>query len=183
MQGGREPRRGIYVARRVVAALVVLLLLILFVPWACQNLLGPGEQSSSETSETDDTDSSDEGGEEAARDEKAAKDDGGDTAEDSGGERGDTVRDSGSEAGPEDDEEDSGDEEDGESSRGSNIESNPLGFVGGFEAVGGVEQVPPTLDLGVANQQAAQPAVPAEPVFLAGSGRPTGPPARTPTRA
>jgi hypothetical protein len=77
MQGGREPRRGIYVARRVVAALVVLLLLILLVPWACQNLLGPGEQSSSETSETDDADSSDEGSEEAARDEEAAKDDGG----------------------------------------------------------------------------------------------------------
>src|SRR5215217_3889292 len=147
MQGGREPRRGIYVARRVVAALVVLLLLILLVPWACQNLLGPGEQSSSETSETDDADSSDEGSEEAARDEEAAKDDGGDTAEDS----------------------------DGESSRGSDIESNLLGFVGGFEAVGGVEQVPPTLDLGVANQQAAQPAAPAEPVFLAGQGAPPEP--------
>src|SRR5215213_11458959 len=87
MQGGREPRRGIYVARRVVAPLVVLLFLILFVPWACQNLLGPGEQSSSETSETDDADSSDEGGEEAARDEEAAKDDEGATSEDYGVER------------------------------------------------------------------------------------------------
>ena len=45
MKGGQGPGRGIYVARRVIAALVVLLLLILLVPWACQNLLGLGEQS------------------------------------------------------------------------------------------------------------------------------------------
>jgi hypothetical protein len=64
----------------------------------------------------------------------------------------------------EDDEEDSGDEEDGGA---SNVELDPLGFVAGFEAVDGAGQVPPTLDLGVANQQAIQPVVPTEPVFLA----------------
>src|SRR5215213_4761238 len=70
MQGGPGPGRGIYVTRRVLAALVVLLLLVLLVPWACQNLIGSGEQPGSESSETADVDSSDEGGEEAAQDEE-----------------------------------------------------------------------------------------------------------------
>ncbi len=167
MQGGRGPGGGIYVARRVLAALVVLLLLVLLVPWACQNLVGQsGEQSGSETSETADVDSSDDGGEEAVRDEEAATD------ADSGAERKDTVRGLDSETGSEDEEDDSGDEEDGGA---SNVELEPLGFVAGFEAVDGAGQVPPTLDLGAANQQAIQPVAPTEPVFLALPSAPVEP--------
>src|SRR5918997_1702092 len=59
MQGGPGPGRGIYVTRRVLAALVVLLLLVLLVPWACQNLIGSGEQPGSGSSETADVDPAD----------------------------------------------------------------------------------------------------------------------------
>ena len=45
MQGGQEPGRGVYLARRIVAALVILLLLIFLVPRACQAFLGPEEES------------------------------------------------------------------------------------------------------------------------------------------
>ena len=158
MQGGPGPGRGIYVTRRVLAALVVLLLLVLLVPWACQNLIGSREQPGSESSETADVDSSDEGAEEAAKDEEAVTD------EDSGAERADTVRGSDSETGSGDDEEGFGDEEDGGASE---VELDPLGSVAGFEAVGGAGQIPPTLDLGAANQLAIQPVAPTEPVFLA----------------
>src|SRR5918997_797900 len=158
MQGGPGPGRGIYVTRRVLAALVVLLLLVLLVPWACQNLIGSGEQPGSESSETADVDTSDEGGEEAAKDEEAAMDD------DSAAERANTARSSDSETGSEDDEEGFGDEEDGGA---SDVELDPLGSVAGFEAVGSAGQIPPTLDLGAANQLAIQPVAPTEPVFLA----------------
>jgi hypothetical protein len=170
MQGGPGPGRGIYVTRRVLAALVVLLLLVLLVPWACQNLIGSREQPGSESSETADVDSSDEGAEEAAKDEEvntneeAATDEEAVTDEDSGAERADTVRGSDSETGSEDDEEGFGDEEDGGASE---VELDPLGSVAGFEAVGGAGQIPPTLDLGAANQLAIQPVAPTEPVFLA----------------
>src|SRR3712207_5583428 len=46
MQGGPEPGRGVYLARRIVAALIILLLLIFLVPRACQAFLEPGEESS-----------------------------------------------------------------------------------------------------------------------------------------
>ncbi len=158
MQGGSGPGRGIYVTRRVLAALVVLLLLVLLVPWACQNLIGSGEQPGSESSETADVDTSDEGGEEAAKDEEAATDD------DSAAERADTARGSDGETGSEDDEEGFGDEEDGGASE---VELDPLGSVAGLEAVGSAGQIPPTLDPGAANQLAIQPVAPTEPVFLA----------------
>jgi hypothetical protein len=45
MQGGQEPGRGVYLARRIVAALIVLLLLVFLVPRACQAFLGPAEES------------------------------------------------------------------------------------------------------------------------------------------
>ena len=54
MQRGRRPRgegrpgRRVYVARRIVAALVVLLLLALLVPRACQALTGSDEEPGSE---------------------------------------------------------------------------------------------------------------------------------------
>src|ERR671916_1551114 len=170
MQGGPGPGRGIYVTRRVLAALVVLLLLVLLVPWACQNLIGSREQPGSESSETADVDSSDEGAEEAAKDEEvntneeAATDEEAVTDEDSGAERADTVRGSDSETGSEDDEEGFGDEEDGGASE---VELDPLGSVAGLEAVGSAGQIPPTLDPGAANQLAIQPVAPTEPVFLA----------------
>src|SRR5215207_444636 len=164
MQGGPGPGRGIYVTRRVLAALVVLLLLVLLVPWACQNLIGSGEQPGSESSETADVDSSDEGGEEAAQDEEVNTNEEAATDEDSGAERADTARGSDSETGSEEDEEGFGDEEDGGASE---VELDPFGSVTGFEAVGGAGQIPPTLDLGAANQQAIQPVAPTEPVFLA----------------
>src|SRR3954451_6405599 len=65
MQGGQgpsgEPGRGVYVVRRIVAALVVLLLLALLVPQACQALLGSGEEPGSRTHDTSDVGSSDGG--------------------------------------------------------------------------------------------------------------------------
>src|SRR5215204_3900162 len=51
MQGGQEPGRGIYIVRRI---LVVLVVLILLVPRACEAILGPGEEQSSEAPETAD---------------------------------------------------------------------------------------------------------------------------------
>ena len=45
MQGGQEPGQGVYWARRIVAALVILLLLIFLVPRACQAFFGPEEAS------------------------------------------------------------------------------------------------------------------------------------------
>src|SRR5919199_339571 len=47
VQGPQEPGRGVYLARRIVALLIILLVLILLVPRACQALLGPGEEESS----------------------------------------------------------------------------------------------------------------------------------------
>jgi hypothetical protein len=50
MHGGPpDPGRGVYLARRIVAAIVVLILLVLLVPRACQAFLGPeeGEEPSS----------------------------------------------------------------------------------------------------------------------------------------
>src|SRR5919199_3849030 len=47
VQGPQEPGRGVYLARRIVALLIILLVLILLVPRACQALLGPGEEKSS----------------------------------------------------------------------------------------------------------------------------------------
>ncbi len=56
MQGGQpDPGRGVYVVRRIVAALVVLLLLVLLVPRACQALF-PEEESGSRAPETVATD-------------------------------------------------------------------------------------------------------------------------------
>jgi hypothetical protein len=61
VQGGqyprspREPGRGIYLARRIVAVVVILLLLVLLVPRACQALFGPEEQSNLSVSETTST--------------------------------------------------------------------------------------------------------------------------------
>src|SRR5919199_368110 len=46
MQGGQEPGRGVYLARRIVAALIILLLLIFLVPRACQAFLGPQQEES-----------------------------------------------------------------------------------------------------------------------------------------
>jgi hypothetical protein len=46
MQGGQEPGRGVYLARRIVAALVILLVLIFLVPRACQAFLGPQQEES-----------------------------------------------------------------------------------------------------------------------------------------
>jgi hypothetical protein len=58
MQGGQGPGRNIYAVRRLVAALVILLLLILLIPWACQALLGSGNESGSGASDTADVNSS-----------------------------------------------------------------------------------------------------------------------------
>ena len=64
MQGGQEPRRprreqepgrGVYVARRIVAALVVVLLLVLLVPWAWQTLTRSEEEPGSEAPEVAET--------------------------------------------------------------------------------------------------------------------------------
>ena len=56
MQGGQpDPGRGVYVVRRILAALVVLLLLVLLVPRACQALF-PEEESGSRAPETAATD-------------------------------------------------------------------------------------------------------------------------------
>ena len=46
------------------------------------------------------------------------------------------------------------------------VELDPLGSVAGFEAVGSAGQIPPTLDLGAANQLAIQPVAPTEPVLF-----------------
>ena len=69
-RGGQEPGRGVYVVRRIVAILVVLLVLVLLVPWAWQYLFGPGEEPSSEAPEVADV--GDTGDEEAATDEGSA---------------------------------------------------------------------------------------------------------------
>ena len=55
MQGGQEPGRGVYVVRRIVAIFVILLLLILLVPQACEAFIGPGEEPGSGAPETGDT--------------------------------------------------------------------------------------------------------------------------------
>jgi len=62
MQGGRGPGHGVYLARRIVGVLVILVLLVLLVPRACQALWGPEEEPSSLVPETSATD------EESARD-------------------------------------------------------------------------------------------------------------------
>jgi hypothetical protein len=51
MQGGQDPGRGVYVVRRIVAVLVILLLLVLLGPRACQAILGP--QGGSDTGDTE----------------------------------------------------------------------------------------------------------------------------------
>src|SRR5215212_11074397 len=52
MQGGQpDPGRGVYVARRIVAALVVLLLIVLIVPRACEALFSERD-SGTEAPET-----------------------------------------------------------------------------------------------------------------------------------
>jgi hypothetical protein len=60
MQGGQEPQRsrgdggpgrGVYLARRIVAVLVVLVLLALLVPRACQAFTGSEEEPGSEASQ------------------------------------------------------------------------------------------------------------------------------------
>jgi hypothetical protein len=172
MQGGQGPGRGVYVARRILAALVVLILLVLLVPWACQNFLGSGEGSG--TSETADVDSSDDGGEEAAKDQEVDTDE--EASTDAGVEGVDTSRDSDSgETGAEDDQ-DSDDAEVDEDGGASNIELDSLGFVPSFEAAGAVEQIPPAPGPDAGNLQPIAPAepvlpveptVPVEPVFLA----------------
>ena len=56
MQGGEpDPGRGVYVARRIVAAFILLLLLVLLVPWACQALF-PERDSGPKAPETAVTD-------------------------------------------------------------------------------------------------------------------------------
>ncbi len=56
MQGGQpDPGRGVYVARRIVVAMVLVLLLVLLVPRACEALL-PKEESSSRAPEIAATD-------------------------------------------------------------------------------------------------------------------------------
>jgi hypothetical protein len=52
MQGGREPGRSVYTVRRILAALIVLLLLVLLVPQACQALLGTGNETGSGAPDT-----------------------------------------------------------------------------------------------------------------------------------
>ncbi|HZY56600.1 MAG TPA: hypothetical protein VFE09_02235, partial [Rubrobacteraceae bacterium] len=71
-RGGQEPGRGVYVVRRIVAVLVVLLLLVLLAPWAWQTLFGQGEEPSSEAPEVADV--GDTGDEEATTDEGSAGD-------------------------------------------------------------------------------------------------------------
>jgi hypothetical protein len=58
MQGGREPGRGVYTVRRILAVLIVLLLLVLLVPQACQALLGTGNESGSGAPDTADVNGS-----------------------------------------------------------------------------------------------------------------------------
>lgn len=58
MQGGREPGRGVYTVRRMLAVIIVLLLLVLFVPQACQALLGTGNETGSGAPDTADVDGS-----------------------------------------------------------------------------------------------------------------------------
>src|SRR3954468_8670618 len=68
MQGGqgpgREPGRGVYVVRRIVAALVILLVLALLIPQAWKALRGPGDTGSG-TQDTADVESSGGGDEES----------------------------------------------------------------------------------------------------------------------
>jgi hypothetical protein len=56
MQGGRGPGHGVYLARRIVGVLVILVLLVLLVPRACQALWGPEEEPSPLVPETSATD-------------------------------------------------------------------------------------------------------------------------------
>ena len=73
MQGGQGPGRGVYVLRRIVAVLVVLLLLVLAGFWAWQNLFRPGggEEQGSQPPEIAEV-SSTQGGEETAAEEGSA---------------------------------------------------------------------------------------------------------------
>jgi len=54
MQVGQKPGRSIYLVRRIMVALIALLLLILLVPRACEALLGTGDEQSTEAPETAD---------------------------------------------------------------------------------------------------------------------------------
>ena len=74
MQGGREPGRSVYTVRRILAALIVLLLLVLLVPQACQALLGTGSESGSGAPDTADVDGSGSEEEDAATVEEPADD-------------------------------------------------------------------------------------------------------------
>jgi hypothetical protein len=62
MQGGKESGRGVYVVRRILAVLVILLLLALLIPQACQAYLGLTEGTGSGVQDTADIDSSGDGG-------------------------------------------------------------------------------------------------------------------------
>jgi hypothetical protein len=75
MQGGRDPGRGVYTVRRILAVLIVLLLLVLLAPQACQALLGTADETGSGAPDTADVDGpSDE--EDAATVEESADDTG-----------------------------------------------------------------------------------------------------------
>jgi hypothetical protein len=52
MQGGQGPGRSIYIVRRIVAGVVVLLVLALVGTWACQSFLKPNPESASEAPES-----------------------------------------------------------------------------------------------------------------------------------
>ena len=68
----RGPGRGVYVARRIVAALVVVLLLALLVPRACQAFTGSEEEPGSEASQVTEVGDAGGGEEETAAEEGIA---------------------------------------------------------------------------------------------------------------
>lgn len=70
--GEGDPGRSVYIARRIVAALAVLLLLVLFGNWAWHKFLGPGEQQGSETPEAPNNIGSSSGGERSVTEEGSA---------------------------------------------------------------------------------------------------------------
>jgi hypothetical protein len=168
MQGGQEPGRGVYVVRRIVAVLVILLLLILFVPRACEAFIGLGEEpgpGAPETGETGDDAAGDKGetaDEVATGDVESATE----TKDAAGGEGAEGEAEAPTDA--ETDEEEGGEVAVGDFAEVAlDLGAAPVGLEAPLigAPIGGVNQIPPQVPaIGVGNQQPALPGPPVIPL-------------------
>src|SRR5215203_2485708 len=161
MQGDQEPGRGIYVVRRILVALVVLLLLVLLVPRACESLFGAGDEQGSETSETADVESSGEGDEEESVTEEEAAPLQEEIAE---------LEDVAVSGSDEDDTSEAASEDENDEVANIELEAGLVGPVTGFEEIAGggeVVGIPQEVPLvGAGLQEPLPPIAPQEPLLV-----------------